>query len=43
MIKFELNVAVSGEIIPKDILQTAGNYYLLLTIAKSERLKKFTV
>ena len=29
--------------VPRDFLQTPGNYYLSLTIGEIQRLKKFTV
>ena len=38
-----LKVVVRAEILPRDFLQTPGNYYLSLTITKIQRLKKFTV
>ena len=36
-------VAVRAEILPRDFLQTLGNYYLSLTVAKIQRLKNFTI
>ena len=36
-----LKVVVRAEILPRDFLQTPGNYYLSLTVAKIQRLKKF--
>ena len=38
-----LKVVVRAEILPRDFLQTLGKYYWSLTIAKSHKLKKFTV
>ena len=35
-----LKVVVYAEIIPRDFLQTPGNNYLWLTIAKIQRFKK---
>ena len=34
-----LKVDVHAEILPRDFLQTLGNYYLSLTVAKIQRLK----
>ena len=34
-------VVVCAEILPRDFLHTLGNYYLSLTIAKIQSLKKF--
>ena len=34
-----IKVVVCAEILPKDIFQTLGNYYLSLTIAKIQRSK----
>ena len=34
-----LKVVVRAEILPRDFLQTPGNYYLSLTITKIQRLK----
>ena len=36
-------VVVRAEILPRDFLQTLGNFHLWLTIAKIQRLKNFTV
>ena len=38
-----LKVVVSAEILPRDFFQTSGNYYLLLTVAKIQRLQNFAV
>ena len=38
-----LMVVVRAEILPRDFLQTLGNYYLSLTIDKIQKLKNFTV
>ena len=37
----KLKVVVQGEILPREFLQTLENNYLSLTIAKTERFKKF--
>ena len=39
VLRFYLKVVVRAEILPRDFLQTLGNYYLSLTIAKIHRLK----
>ena len=36
-----IKVVVRAEILPRDFLQTSGNYYFSLTAAKIQRLKKF--
>ena len=38
-----LKVVVRAEILPRDFLQTLGNYYLWLTEANIQRSKNFTV
>ena len=40
-LKVKIKVVVRAEIVLKDFLQTPGNYYLRLTIAKNETLEKF--
>ena len=39
----DFKVVVRAEILPRDFLQTLGNYYLSLTEAKFKVLKNFTV
>ena len=36
-----IKTVVCAGILPQDFLRTLGNYYLSLTIAKIQRLKKF--
>ena len=36
-----VKVVVRAEILPRNFLPTLGNYYVWLTIAKIQRLKKF--
>ena len=38
-----IKVAVRAEILPRDLPQTLGNYYLSSTIVKIQTLKYFTV
>ena len=38
-----LKVVVRAEILPRDFLQTLGNYYLSLTMAKFKVYTNFTV
>ena len=38
-----VKVVVRAEILPRDFLETLGNYYLSLTVAKFKVLKNFTV
>ena len=40
-IELPVKVAARVEILPRDFLQALGKYYLSLTIAKIQRLKKF--
>ena len=40
-LKKAIKVVVRAEILPKDFIQTPGNNYLSLTIAKIKRFKKF--
>ena len=37
-----LKVVVCAEILPRDLLQTLGKYYMSLTVTKIQRLKNFT-
>ena len=37
-----IKVVVRAEILPRDFLQTPGNYHLSLTIAKIQRIKKIS-
>ena len=37
----EFKVVARAEVLPRDFLQALGKYYLSLTIAKIQRLKKF--
>ena len=42
-VTFLFKVVVRAEILPRDFLQTLGNYYLSLTKAKFKVKKNFTV
>ena len=39
----KIKVLALAEVLPRDFLQTPGNYYLSLTSAKIQRSQKFTV